>query len=127
MSTQPYVVVVGTDYSKPAERAFRAAYEQARRQAPAELHVAHVSLAEGSEPLLTTPPFAGLGGVPVLSLEEQQSQLVGYLDKLIVELPGFRDSQVRVIAHVLLDAPTFGVTRLAADLEANLIVVGSHG
>jgi nucleotide-binding universal stress UspA family protein len=126
MSTQPYVVVVGTDYSKPSERAFRAAYDQARRHAPAELHVLHVSLAQ-SEALLSPPPFAGFGGATLPSIEEQQARLVAYLDKLIVELPDFRTAKVQVIAHVLLDVPELGVIRLAADLGASLIVVGTHG
>jgi nucleotide-binding universal stress UspA family protein len=133
MSSKPYVIVVGTDYSTHAEKALRAAYEQARRCAPAELHVCHVSLASaavGAELAAPGPfpvAFGGLGALPVLSLDEQKAQLVKYLDQLIATLPDFRDAQVRVFAHVLLDAPTFGVTGLASTLEANLIVVGSHG
>jgi nucleotide-binding universal stress UspA family protein len=131
MPTLPYVIVVGTDYSEHAGKALDIAYQQARQHAPAELHVCHVSLAgsaSGAGLGLPNPlPFGGLGAIPVQSLEEQQGQLVKYLDAWIEKLPGFKDGSVRVLAHVLLDTPTFGVARLAAQLEANLIVVGSHG
>lgn len=131
MSTQRYVIVAGTDYSEHARRALDVAYQQALGHRPAELHVCHVSLAgggAGAELFLPNPlPFGGLGAVPVQSLDEQKDQLVKYLDDWIATLPGFRHADVRVLAHVVLDAPTFGVTHLAAQLEANLIVVGSHG
>ena len=39
--SKPYVVVVGTDFSKQAERDLLAAYEKASQAAPAELHVVH--------------------------------------------------------------------------------------
>jgi nucleotide-binding universal stress UspA family protein len=126
MSSKPYVVVVGTDYSPPAEKALRCAYAQAASNEPAELHVVHVSLASGADGSFATPPFVGLGALPVLSLDEQKDRLVKYLDEVISTLPGFRDSGVRVYAHVTLDAPIFGVTQLAIDMQADLLVVGSH-
>ncbi len=127
MRTKPYSVIVGTDYSPAAQTALRAAYEQARKHAPAELHVVHVSLAGGVEAATPAPQYGGLGGLPVLSLDEQKDALMQHLDSLIPTLTGFRESKVRVFAHVALDAPIFGVTSLAAELEADLIVVGSHG
>lgn len=131
MSTQPYVVVVGTDYSAHAERALRVAYEQARAHTPAELHVCHVSMIGAPESTaLAMPsalPLGGLGAVPVLSLEEQKDELVKYLDKFIAGLADFRSAGVRVFSHIVLDMPAFGVTRLASQLEADLVVVGSHG
>ncbi|HKY36725.1 MAG TPA: universal stress protein [Polyangiaceae bacterium] len=127
MPNKPYVVVVGTDYSQPAEEALRRAYAQALPQSPAELHVVHVSLASGADGSFPVPPFAGLGAVPVLSLDEQKDRLVKYLDGVIPTLAGFRDSGIRVYAHIALDTPVFGVTNLATKLEADLIVVGSHG
>jgi nucleotide-binding universal stress UspA family protein len=131
MSTQPYVVVFGTDYSAHAERALRVAYEQARAHTPAELHVCHVSMLGaplGTELAMPSAlPMGGLGAVPMLSLDEQKDQLVKYLDTFIASLPDYRGAGVRVYSHVLIDLPPFGVTRLAAQLEADLVVVGSHG
>ncbi len=126
MPTKPHLIVVGTDYSKPAERALHAAYEQARMHTPAELHVAHVAIAAGADYAYPVAGF-GVGAVPVLDLDEQRDELVKYLDSLIPKLAGFGDGQVRIIAHVVLDAPVFGLTNLASELEADMIVVGSHG
>ena len=127
METKPYVIVVGIDYSKHAEKALRVAYQQALEQASAELHVAHVSLAGGTDAIPPTVPFVGLGAVPVLSLDEQKDVLVKYLDSLIPTLPAFREAKVRIFAHVTLGAPVFALPQLASELEANLMVVGTHG
>ena len=127
MSNKPFVVVVGTDYSQHATRALKIAFQQASRAAPAELHVVHVSLASNPQTDVAPGlPFAG-GAVPVLSLEEQQALLVKHLDAVLGTQPSVQDRKVRVIAHVVLDAPVFGLTQLASQLEADLIVVGSHG
>ena len=128
MPNKPFVVVVGTDYSQQASRALKVAFEQASRAAPAELHVVHVSLATSPETDASSAvPAAGQGASPVLSIEEQQRQLVKHLDAVLGTLPAFTEQKVRVIAHVVLNAPVFGLTHLASQLEADLLVVGSHG
>lgn len=124
---KPYVVVTGTDYSEHANRALLAAYQEALRHDPAELHVVHASLAASPDALYPVAPFAGLGGISVEARAEQQADLVRYLDAQLGARPDFKDSKVRVIAHLVLDAPMFALTRLAAQLEADLIVIGSHG
>lgn len=128
MSSKPYVIVVGMDYSQPADKAFVAAYQLARQHAPAELHAVHVSVMVGTD--MVPLPLAGVGGLPLptLDLDELKAGLVRHLDSLIPQLSGFRESGVRIFAHVALAAPpSSGVTQLASDLEANMIVVGSHG
>jgi nucleotide-binding universal stress UspA family protein len=127
MSRKPYIVVMGTDFSEQSTRALAAAFEQAKSHRPAELHVVHASLAINPGVGYAVPPFAGLGTGPVLSIEEQQAALVQHLDEQLARLPGFKESGIRVMAHVLLDAPMFAITRLADTLQASLIVVGSHG
>jgi nucleotide-binding universal stress UspA family protein len=127
MSSKPYVVIVGTDFSEQASRALQAAYEHALKHAPAELHVAHASLVINPVGEAALPPFAAVGALPVTSLEEQQAELVRYLDAQLARLPGFATSGVRVITHVLLDAPVFALTRLAESVAADMIVIGSHG
>jgi nucleotide-binding universal stress UspA family protein len=124
----PRVIVVGTDYSEYATSALKAAYAQAVQHGPAELHVVHVTPASNASAVgYPAPALAGLSAIPALSFEEQQAELVEHLDQELATLPGFRTGSVRVFAHVVLDAPAFGVTRLASALDADLIVVGSHG
>ncbi len=127
MSSKPYIVVVGTDYSVQAARALHAAYEAARRYAPAELHVVHATTAVALGSAAAMPPFVGLGGVPVKNLDEQQAELVKILDSELATLPTFQDANIRVIAHIRLSAPVFAITELALELGADAIVVGSHG
>lgn len=127
MPSKPYVVVTGTDFSKQATRALAAAFEQAKLHAPAELHVVNATLAVNPSAGYPVPPFAGLEGFPVLSVDEQQAELIKHLDAQLAHLPGFKESGIRVFAHVLLDAPIFAITRLAEALGADVIVLGSHG
>jgi nucleotide-binding universal stress UspA family protein len=126
--TKPFVVVVGTDYSKHAERALKAAFAEALRGAPAELHVVHATFAVGPNASVSLgQPAEGFGPIPALSVDEQQAQLTQHLDKVFASLPGFHERQVRVFAHVVPNEPVLGLTALASALEAQLLVVGTHG
>lgn len=126
-AASPYIVVTGTDYSEQATRALRAAYELAKKHAPAELHVVHASLLASAPVGYGVPPFGGVPASPVRDLDEQQRALTQHLDEQLSKLPGFPESGVSVVAHVMLDAPMFALTRLAGELDADVIVVGSHG
>ena len=123
---KPYVIVVGTDFSREASRAVGAAYERACRAAPAELHVVHVVLAVDTVDERKALPLAGLAVLPVPRLEEVQSQLRTHLDAVIGASPSI-DSRVRIVAHVAVDVPSLALTQMASDLEADLLVIGTHG
>jgi nucleotide-binding universal stress UspA family protein len=124
MPQKPFVVVVGTDFSKQADRALEAAFQQAALRAPAELHVVHVSAAVDTTDAAI--PYTLLKQ-PALDLEAQRAALVEHLDKKLATLPMFRESKPRVVAHVMIDTPSLGIARMASNLEADLIVVGTHG
>ncbi len=126
--TKPFIVVVGTDYSKYAERALKVAYAQALRSAPAELHVVHATFAVGpSASVSLGQPDVGAGPLAALSVDEQQTQLTQHMDKVFASLPGFHPGDLRVFAHVVLNEPVVGLTTLASALDAQLLVVGTHG
>ena len=126
--TKPFVVVVGTDYSRHAERAVKAGYAQALRCAPAELHVVHATFAVGPNASVSLgQPFESFGPVPALTIDEQQAELVKHLDRVFAALPGFHERLVRVFAHVILNQPILALTALASSLDAQLLVVGTHG
>ncbi|HKY36726.1 MAG TPA: universal stress protein [Polyangiaceae bacterium] len=120
MSSKPFVIVVGIDYSPLAERALQAAFKQAQQHAPAEVHVTHVAppIKEDEGAFLATGP---------LSLNELKDQLVTYMRSFVLKLDAASAANIRVISHVLVDTPMLGLTSLASSLEANLIVVGTHG
>ncbi len=127
MSKKPYVVVAGTDFSENAVRALRVASAQALLHTPAELHVVHASiLASAAFGAATAVPM-GFATLPLPSLEEQRQALGAHLDAQRAQLPGVTESKVRVFGHVILENPTVAIEHLAAELAADLIVVGSHG
>jgi nucleotide-binding universal stress UspA family protein len=126
MSTKPYVVVVGSDFSEHAVRALRVAYEQALQHAPAELHVVNVTFAANPVPTALAPHM-GFVTVPVPSIEEQRAALLEHIDSELAKLPRSSSAAVRVFGHVLVDTPSLALTQLASQLEAELLVVGSHG
>jgi nucleotide-binding universal stress UspA family protein len=125
MSKKPYVVVAGTDFSEEAARALRVACEQVVQHAPAELHVVYVCAAVNPNPAPSLAPLAFATGLPLLTMDEQRQSLTKYLDEELAKLP--TGAHFRVFGHVLIDTPSFGITRLASELEADLIVIGTHG
>jgi nucleotide-binding universal stress UspA family protein len=127
MSTKPYIVVAGTDFSEHAVRALHVAYEQALQHAPAELHVVHVSFAANPVPAMPLAPHMGFVTVPVPSIDEQREALLKHIDAQLATLPSRSSAPVRVFGHVLIDTPSFALTRVASQLEADLLVLGSHG
>lgn len=127
MSKKPYVLVAGTDFSEEATRALRVACGQALQHAPAELHVVYACMAVNPDPSVSLAPVAGFTGLPVLTMEEQRQGLTTYLDAELAKLPELAKAHVRVFGHVLVETPSIGITRLASDLGADLIVIGTHG
>ena len=128
MSTKPYIVVAGTDFSEQANRALRVAHEQALQHAPAELHVVHVAFAVNPANATPLAPQLGFVGVPILAIDEQRDALIKHIDGQLATMPN-RDASVpvRVFGHVITDTPSFALTQLASQLEADLLVVGAHG
>lgn len=127
MSTKPYIVVAGTDFSEHAARALHVAYEEALLHAPAELHVVHVSFAANPMSAIPIAPHMGFVMVPVQSIEEQRDALLKHIDEQLAKIPRRASAQIRVFGHVVIDTPSFALTRVASELEADLLVVGSHG
>ncbi|HEY5377291.1 MAG TPA: universal stress protein [Polyangiaceae bacterium] len=123
-----YVVVVGVDHSGASRLALREAFAIAARRPPSEVHVLQVQTA-----ILPYPyPFPKLQA----SAAEMWSWLLRRLQHFVAdELAAFQESQRRsgarpfghVVAHLRSDSPGREIAQLAADLEADLVVVGTHG
>lgn len=127
MSKKPYVVVAGVDFSAEATRALRVACGHALQRVPAELHVVYACMAVNPDPTVSLAPIAGFSGLPVLTMDEQRQKLTKYLDEELAKLPELAREHIRVFGHVLVDTPSIGISRLASELEADLIVIGTHG
>jgi nucleotide-binding universal stress UspA family protein len=130
MHSKPYVVLVGMDFSEPADFALRKAIELASRRENSELHVVCIvpqASPKGRHPLLEdqwiTAESAVIEGV-----------LVSLRSRVQVELEAFFRSErgdhrlpKRVVPHVVVDVPALGMVQLATDIAADVIVLGSHG
>jgi nucleotide-binding universal stress UspA family protein len=111
------VVVVGVDYSEPGAAALRSAVALAHG---GTLHCIHVIPGMGGTPVM--------GSVPIPpSLDEEGSRLHAYVLSHVLEVTRAPDSSRFFATHVALGAPAREIARLASDLEADLVVVGTHG
>lgn len=125
--TRPYVVVAGVDFSEASELAVQRAFEIASEQPSGEVHLVHVVQTYGPQVAYEMPVDAS--ALAVLSLNEARTRFREYADQALARFgaanPGKR--LARVVAHLRFDAIAEEVAQLAADVEADLVVVGTHG
>lgn len=117
-----FTIVVGIDFSESGDFALDQAYELANRHENADVHAVYV------EDELTTPrvPAATSGQSSETDeiLERVQRRAIERLDVLAKSgTPKLR----HVIAHVRRGAPAEHIIQLASHLDADVIVVGTHG
>ena len=131
----PYTVVVGIDYSEVSQLAFREALQIASGRVGSEVHVIYVETAprrfpdRGTDELSDSAPAEGVS-------ESDLEDALQRLHRLVVrEVTEFEESRLaqgaapiaRVVSHVRSGGPSREIAQLAADLEADLLVVGTHG
>jgi nucleotide-binding universal stress UspA family protein len=126
---KPYTIVVGVDYSDTSELAFERALELAVQHRRAELHVLNVMPL--NLPLLA-PELEVTRKSATASIDDAAERIAEYVNKKVTAFRAtFSDdaalSNLRVVPHLRTDSPAFEVAQLAADLEADLVVVGTHG
>jgi len=116
---EPYIIVVGVDYSESSARALDEAFALAAEKPGAEPHVVHVAAPHESLP----------DGFTTLNVANAAKQLETYVQKQLAKYteahPGAAGFE-RVCVHQRLGAPAEQIVQLAVDLEAELVVVGSH-
>jgi nucleotide-binding universal stress UspA family protein len=119
-SEKPYVIVVGVDYSDASDLALERAFELAAARPRADVHVLNVVRLYGAQAEYEGSP------VPAASIADATAQVEHYAEERRRAFEGSLDS-VRLRAHLRLDAPAHEIAQIAADLEADLVVVGTHG
>jgi nucleotide-binding universal stress UspA family protein len=120
---ETYKIVVGIDYSKPAELALSTALATALYR---DGQVYAIAVAEGDVP---NRPEELSEELHKKFLEEAQATLERYLAEQIAEYEksGFKINKKRVGAAVDFGKPAEAILNLASEVEADLIVVGTHG
>jgi nucleotide-binding universal stress UspA family protein len=124
---KPYIIVVGVDYSEIGDEALERAFELASQQPGAEVHVINVATAYG--PMVTVEFGADSR---TLSLEEAAKELSRHVEERVKRFSEGRTKAGlsvfgRACTHVRLDSPAEGIAQLASDLDADMVVVGTHG
>jgi len=110
-------ILVPSDFSECSNEALRYGLELARRF-DARLHVLHVV----TDPAMI--PWAAEGfAVPVFEVTEQWRQAAH--DRLVAAIPP--SDRERVTVKTMVASPFAEIIRYAADADADLIVMGTHG
>lgn len=121
---KPYAIVVGVDYSELGDLALERACEIARPIAAAQLHVVHVEAAAeaSSHDIQEAAPANDLGKASTKLHKHVEEVVQRWCKANGVELPF-----TRVTTHVRSEHAAEAIAQLASDVEAELVVVGTHG
>lgn len=131
-STQPYVILAAVDYSTASDLALERALELASEKRSAAVHVVNVLPVYQAGSAVDSQGTEGAWAGTLPSVNDAAEQLRVYaqrrVDTFRSEHPDmdltFLDS---VVAHQRVDVPSEEIARLASELDADLIVVGTHG
>lgn len=124
MQLKSRTIVVGLDFSELADRAFRQAFDLAAVSSTSEIHAVFVMSAAAVDPLTG---YDSVQPSTAARMEEGATRLSTHVNELLFKLGGIPNSGMRVYSHFRVDVPWVGITRLAAEVEANVVIVGTHG
>lgn len=124
MTNKAYRIVVGTDFSDTAHAALEAAFNQASKEERAEVHIVNAVQHLGEFVQMDLPEVPAYR----LPLDEAQEKLEAYAGSRLSTWQGnTKKTFSRCVTYLSTDYPAQAVVQLANDLEADLIVVGTHG
>ncbi|MGK3963792.1 universal stress protein [Sorangium sp. So ce118] len=118
-----FVIVVGIDFSQASNRALDQALESACCRDNAEVHGVYVEPESWVGPGLSRAPAAAIK--PDAALQQLQQRASERVRTMGSKLDSRRLK--RVVVHFRRGAAAENIAQLAADLDADLVVVGSHG
>ena len=110
--TKRTVILVGVDRSPASDTALDTAVTLARANVAAELHLLHV---------VPPMPEAAVPAIPATALIDDGRKFVDSVAKVAAE-----KFEGRLVAHLTVGEPGREILQLANDLEADMIVVGTH-
>jgi nucleotide-binding universal stress UspA family protein len=106
---QPYVVLAAIAFDPTGDQALREGMQQARLRDACELHLVHVA-----------PPSSADAASNAAAL----ARIADQLKSRVTELSNV--SPFKITAHIRVGTPAPAVLQTAADIDADLIVVGTH-
>ncbi|RYZ01563.1 MAG: universal stress protein [Myxococcales bacterium] len=124
---KPYIIVVGVDFSEASELAAHRAFDLAAERELAELHLVNVVQTYGPQVAYEMPVDAS--ALTVLTVAEARARFKTYADQALARFTADNPKKrtPRVFTHVRFDSVADEIAQLSADLEADLVVVGTHG
>ncbi|WP_437718256.1 universal stress protein [Sorangium sp. So ce448] len=122
-ATNRFIVVVGIDFSEPSNRALDQALESACCRENAEVHGVYVEPESWVGVGLSRAPMVATK--PEVALQQLQQRASERVSAMGDKLDGGRLK--RVVVHFRRGDAAENIAQLAADLDADLVVVGSHG
>jgi nucleotide-binding universal stress UspA family protein len=120
-SVQSYKILAAVDLSDWSERVFNSALAVARDRAPADVHV--IAVAELLDSPFSLNPTSGQ--VPPEAVDKVKAYTTQRYEAF--KAAQGDPSVHSLTAHVLLGAPADEIVWLAAHLDVDLIVLGTHG
>jgi nucleotide-binding universal stress UspA family protein len=115
-----FVIVVGTDFSELADGTLDHALHQASLREGSMVHVVHVT-----PDVCVGPERAGHAMSADATVDLVRRRVCERMDRMPAHLDKRRIR--RVEAHFRHGSPAEGIAQLAADVDADVILVGSHG
>ena len=124
---RPFTVIVGVDYSETSALALVEAIKTARSRDPNHVHVVHSVL-----PVQTASPMVGAYVPPAVDTAKAAEELRLFVERTLAaeqkSLPDDGRPLVdRLTTHLGVSDPRETIAQLASDLDADLVVIGTHG
>ncbi len=117
----PYVIIVGVDFETDGDMALAGAMALASDRDLAEVHLVFADSAQANA---NDPRGGQARGEELLGkLEDAARQAHENLNAIV----GHKVKKITLMSHYRVGAPANEVVQLAVDLDADLIVVGTHG
>ncbi len=118
---RPYRVVVGIDFDQTSEYALREAYALAECRTGVELHVVHAVKNPVRPSVRPGTRVSALNA----ALEQTPPRVAAFVTEMRGMIPGAEKHRVAI--HVRVGGAAEAVHQAAVDLDADLIIVGTHG
>jgi nucleotide-binding universal stress UspA family protein len=126
---KPYAIVVGIDYSELSNLALERACDLAAAHQRTHIHVIHVESAQASSSY-GIHSFGTQGEAKTTDLNQTSTRLHDHVEEIVRRWciansrePAFE----RLTTHIGTQPAADEIAQLAADVEAELIVIGTHG
>lgn len=124
MSDSVYRIVVGTDFSDTANVALRKAFDLASKEQHAEVHVVNAVRHLGEYVQMDLPDTPAYR----LPLDEAQDKIEAHVGAQLSLWQGETGKTFsRCVTYLSTEFPAVGIAQLATDLDAEMIVIGTHG